>query len=105
MGTAQTIIKSQTAVGNFTSDLYKTERKDSWSLDVLMNTSADVDFKISMETSSDGINWNDSILKNETVDKNNGRSFVYDILPFDNIRFVIISDATVGDYDILFTER
>lgn len=105
MSNVQTIIKNRSAVGNFTTDSYKTERKDTWSLDVLMDVPADSDLIITMQVSWDNFNWKDHAkLRNEKVDKIKGQSFMHDKLPFAYIRFVIVSSATIGEYTILFME-
>jgi len=101
----QTILANQNAAIDVVTDVYKTEQRKSWSLDVNILETCNRNLTVTMEVSNDGNVWRCWKIIKQKISGRIGHSWSYDYLPFDYCRFVIYSNATSGRYKLLLNER
>jgi len=103
MQSVQTILANQNATVNVTTDVYISEQRNLWSVDFMPLTEINSDLLLTMQVSNDTVNWFEFKIIKEKVRLS--KSFMYNQIPFDYIRFIITGNATKGTYKLLFNER
>ena len=101
----QTILANHNASVDVTTEAYTTEQRGAWSLDVNIINPCNRNLTVTMEVSNDGTSWRCWKIIKQKISGTTGHSWSYDNLPFDYCRWVIYSNATQGNYKLLFNER